>query len=138
MSPFKSNEIDSLLDNIRRTSERVRIYADEITDGIIVDTHKIAHDNKRTTQDIHGFTKETREGVVDLRWQINEIREQQKSFQATLDAIAGKNDLLNFLVEYVSTLNAVIPPWEQPILTDTRRTLAKCRKQVAKFISTCI
>lgn len=71
-------------------------------DNIIVDANQTIHANDKITKDIHVIAQHTEGEVGELRGKIEEILKHQKSFQATLDAISGKNSLLSFLLEYLS------------------------------------
>jgi len=108
MSPFKGSDIDDLLGAVRISSERVRVYAEEIMDNIIVSAHQTIQNNYKMSKDIHVTTQQTEEEVGELRGKIDEILKHQKSFQTTLDAVSGKNSLLSFLMEYLSKLKAAI------------------------------
>jgi hypothetical protein len=108
MSPFKELNIDDLLSAVRSSSEKVRVCAEEVMDDIIISTHQTAHNNHKMSSGIQVITKQTGEEVGQLRGKIEEILEQQKSFQAALDAVSSKNSLLSFLMEYLSKLKAAI------------------------------
>jgi len=95
MSSFKNFDIDDLLAAVRSSSDKVRACAEGMMDNIIVVTHQ-------TTQNIHNIMQQTEDEVGELRGKIEEILHHQKSFQLTLDSISGKNNLLSFLMEWLS------------------------------------
>ena len=78
-------------------------------DNIIVSSHQTLQTNHETTRDIHMIAQQTEEEIVELRGKIEEILKHQKSFQIALDATSGKNSLLSFLTEYLSTYLCIIP-----------------------------
>src|SRR5215469_6368454 len=95
MSSFKNFDIDDLLAAVRSSSDKVRACAEGMMDNIIVVTHQ-------TTQNIHNIMQQTEDEVGELRGKIEEILHYQKGFQLTLDSISGKNNLLSFLMEWLS------------------------------------
>jgi hypothetical protein len=106
MSAFKGVEIDNLLSKVQSSSDIVRACAEGMMDNIIVGTHQTVHDNFKTTNDIRDIMKHTGGEVGELRGKIEEILKHQMDFQQVLDSISGKNNLLNFLMEYLSKLKA--------------------------------
>ena len=108
MSPFRDFNIDDLFAAVRSSSERVRVCAEGVMDDITINTHQTVHSNHRVSDGIHAIAKQTGEEVGQLRGKIDEILQQQKSFQAALDAVSGKNSLLSFLMEYLSKLKAAL------------------------------
>jgi hypothetical protein len=97
MSPFRGVETDDLLADIRSSSKRVRVYAQEIMDKIIVSSSEMS-------KHIQEITKQTEQEVGELRVKVDELLNHQKSFQIALDAASGKNNLFSFLMEYLSKL----------------------------------
>jgi hypothetical protein len=104
MGPFKSVEIENLLAQVQSSSDIVRACAEGMMDNIIVGTHQTVHDNFKTTNDIRDIMQHTGGEVGELRGKIEEILQHQIDFQQVLDSISGKNNLLNFLMEYLSRL----------------------------------
>lgn len=97
MSPLRGYDVDDLLKAVRSSSDKVRACAEQIMDNIIVT-------NDKATKDIHTITHQTDQKVVELRRKVDEVLDQQKSFQSTLDAISGKNHLFSFIMEMLSKL----------------------------------
>jgi archaellum component FlaC len=94
-SPFRGFDLDDLFAKIRSSAERVRVCAEDIMDNIHVETNEIS-------KNIHSITQQTEGGVGELREKIEEILRQQKTLQASLEAVSSKNSLLSFLTEYLS------------------------------------
>ena len=122
MSPLRGFNTDDLLGQVRSCSERVRVFAEGMIDDIIVSAHQTVHDNHKMSKNIHQITQHTEEGVGELRGKINEILKHQKSFQAALDAVSGKNSLHSFLMEYLSKFKSYAFGGVQAYLRRTRAT----------------
>jgi hypothetical protein len=106
LSPFRGASIDDLLYVVSANSERVRVCAEGMMDDIIIKTHKVMNDDLEMTKNIGTMTQQTGGNVEKLHEKVDEILKSQKSLQSlqiTLNAISGKNALLDFLVEYLST-----------------------------------
>jgi hypothetical protein len=102
LSPFKGASIDDLLEKVSSSSDKVRICAEGMMTDIIVDTHKTMNDDLEMTKDIRTITQHTGGEVEDLQGKVDEILVRQNKLQLTLDAISGKNSLLDFLIEHLS------------------------------------
>ncbi|KAH8884333.1 hypothetical protein GQ53DRAFT_399321 [Thozetella sp. PMI_491] len=106
-SPFRGTSIDELLEAVSKSVERVRVCAEGMMEGIIIHTHHTIRDDHEMTRDIRIITEQTGGEVEELRGKVDEILVRQKSLQLTLDAISGKNGLLDFLMEYLKPQQAV-------------------------------
>jgi hypothetical protein len=115
MRPSKNSNIEDLLAEVRRSSERVRFCAEEVMDKIIVTTHQTVNNSHKVSSDIHMITRQTEKEVGQLRGKIDEILNHQKSFQLALDAVSSKNSLLSFLMEYLSKWKSDIVPGNQEL-----------------------
>jgi hypothetical protein len=124
MSPFKGVSIDDLLAAVRSSSDKVRVCAEGMMDNIIVVTHQTAHSNYHATKDIHNITRQTEGEVENLHGKIEELLQRQRDFQLTLDSISGKNNLLTFLMEYLSKLKHLVCLYKFLMLTILTRTRA--------------
>jgi hypothetical protein len=102
LSPFKGASIDDLLEKVSSSSDKVRICAEGMMDDIIVDTHKTMNDDLEKTKNILTMTQHTGGEVEELQGKVDEILVRQNKLQLTLDAISGKNSLLDFLIEHLS------------------------------------
>jgi hypothetical protein len=85
-------------------------------DDIIVNTHKTMNDDLEMTKNIRSMTQQTSGEVEELQEKVDEILKRQKSLQLTLNAISGKNGLLDFLVECLSMCPKILNE-EEPELT---------------------
>jgi hypothetical protein len=128
-SHFKSSDIDELLGAVRSSSDRVRIYAEEIMDNILVSAHQTIHINHKMSKDIHKVTQKTEEEVWELRGKIDEILNRQKSFQTALDAVSSKNSLVSFLMEYLSKSKPATVLGGYAIFTYLKKNLSNVMKR---------
>jgi hypothetical protein len=108
MSPFREFNIDDLLAAVRSSSENVRVCSEEVMDGYMVDMHHTVHSHRKLSDGTHVIVKKTDEEVGQLLGKIEELMEQQKSFNIRLEAVSSKNSLLNFLTEYLSKLKSAL------------------------------
>lgn len=116
LSPFKGASIDDLLDAVSSSSDKVRVCAEGILNNIIINTHKTTNDGLEMTKNIGSMTHQTGGKVGELHKKVDEMLERQKSLQRTLNAISGKNGLLEFLDEYISLCPKILNE-EEPKLT---------------------
>jgi division protein CdvB (Snf7/Vps24/ESCRT-III family) len=99
---LKGASVDDLLEAVSTSSEKLRVCAEGMMDDIIVNTHKTMNDDFEMTKHIRTMAENTGGEVDELQGKVDEILRRQKSIQQTLDAISGKNGLLDFLKEYLS------------------------------------
>lgn len=140
-SPFKSVDVDDLLSEVRNSSNRVRACSEGMMDKFLVETHMTVHDSYEITQNIQTTTHKTGGDVEELRGTIEQLVQQQKDFQLTLESMSGKNNLLSFLQEYLSKIWPIAPLGVLRVLcmlTNLIRTWRGRRDKVTRAVATSL
>ncbi|KAF2672080.1 hypothetical protein BT63DRAFT_422585 [Microthyrium microscopicum] len=100
---FKGWDVDDLLLMVHNSAQKVRTCAEVMMDEIRVVTHQTVHNNYVATRNLQSTAEQTEEGVGQLHRKIEQLLNKQNDIQITLESISGKNNLLNFLIEFMKT-----------------------------------
>ena len=97
------DKIDNLLDQLSRSTQHVRDCAESVMDQTIVGMHHMVRSSHQATEDIHTATRNTADGMDEIRTQMQEVLRQTQSLQSCIDAINGKNGVFQFFMEVLNS-----------------------------------
>jgi len=104
---FNGPEVKNLLEAVRSSVQAVDDAAESVTDRTMAELLELQRGNYHTTQAVWEITKGTGDDVEELRKEVGQVLQGQRSLQAHLEAVSGQNAVFQLLLENLSTFPSI-------------------------------